>query len=63
MANMSYVRFENTCSDLYDCFKHINDRDLSISEKRSRAELINLCNDIIEEFEDDEFDDNIELED
>ncbi len=52
MANMSYCRFENTYRDLEDCYGHINDTNLSESEKTYRQRLINLCLDIIEEAED-----------
>ena len=50
MANMSYCRFENTYNDLLDCSIHINS-DLSERESRYRKLLIELCNQIIEDFE------------
>ena len=50
MANMSYCRFENTYRDLLDCSIHINS-DLSESESYYRKLLIELCNQIIEDFE------------
>ncbi len=61
MANMSYVRFENTYCDLLDCYNHINDQNLSISEKTARKDLINLCNYIIDEAEYEEFDDDDDI--
>jgi hypothetical protein len=51
MANMSYCRFQNTLSDLRDCEEHIDDNDLSESEKRAKEKLINLCKKIAEDFE------------
>jgi hypothetical protein len=43
MSNMDYCRFENTLQDLHECNKHINDTDLSDTEKRARLFLILLC--------------------
>ena len=43
---MSYCRFENTLSDLEDCYENIDNEDLSLSETRSRMKLIRLCCDI-----------------
>ena len=40
---MSYCRFENTLSDLKDCYNHIDDDNLSREEERAREELIELC--------------------
>lgn len=48
MANMAQHRFENTYKDLLDCFKHIDDKDLSKSESTNRADLIELCKDLYE---------------
>lgn len=45
MANMGYVRFENTLSDLEDCHEHLDDR-LSESESESRKQLVELCQSI-----------------
>lgn len=47
MANMSYVRFQNTVIDLQDCLDHIDDDDLSPKETRARARLVNLCRQIV----------------
>lgn len=46
---MSYCRFENTLSDLQDCYNNIQDEDLSEEESKARAELIKLCQLIIDE--------------
>jgi hypothetical protein len=43
MANMSYCRFENTYHDLNDCYRNIDDTDLSETEARFRKRLIELC--------------------
>ena len=43
MTNMGYCRFENTARDLSDCIDHLNDTDLSESEKDARDNLIELC--------------------
>ena len=59
MGNMSYCRFENTLSDLRDCYNNIND-NLSFSEDICRQQLIKLCNSISDEFGDHEFEDDDE---
>lgn len=46
MGNMSYCRFENTLSDLEDCYEHMDDNDLSKREIESRKKLIELCREI-----------------
>lgn len=46
MANMSYVRFENTLRDLLDCYEHMDDTGLSDEEERSRRALVELCSQI-----------------
>lgn len=46
MANMGYCRFENTARDVKDCFEHLNDNDLSESEKKHRRQLIDWAVDI-----------------
>lgn len=61
MANIGYVRFQNTLSDLRDCNDHLFDEDLLEDEERARKQLINLCLDIASEFEsDDDSDDDAE---
>ena len=51
MSNMSYCRFENTVPDLDDCLEHINDTDLSATEKNERRRLVELCRRVVEEYE------------
>ena len=48
MSNMSYVRFENTVRDLADCVEHLDDQ-LSESEARARARLLQLCVQVVQE--------------
>ena len=51
MSNMSYCRFENTLSDLRDCYDNMRDPDdLSKEEKRARKDMIDLCKDIVAEY-------------
>lgn len=55
MSNLSYCRFENTVGDLQDCCDAWEDSDdLSQSEERSRKRLLQLCQDIVAEYGDDE---------
>lgn len=58
MANMSYCGFENTLTDLQDCYEHMEDDDLSESEIKARRQLIiecrNLAGDYGREVDDDE---------
>lgn len=49
MGNMSYCRFQNTVSDLEDCYEHMDDEDLSPEEERARTRLIEICRDIAQE--------------
>ena len=58
MANMSYCRFQNTYNDLVDCYENMENVN-SDSEKRYRIRLIELCQDIIQDYGDDDvFDDD-----
>ena len=51
MPNMSYCRYENTLSDLRDCYENLEESEgLSETEKESRERLIRLCVDIALEF-------------
>ncbi len=50
MANMSYCRFENTLRDLDDCYSNINEQ-LSEREHRYRKQLVDLCQSIIDEYD------------
>ncbi len=56
MPNMSYVVFENTYSDLYDCYQkmqelHFQPENLSTDEAEYYNKLLTLCRQINEEFE------------
>ena len=53
MANMSYCKFENTYSDLNDCYRSINEDvdDLSESEAYYRKKLLELCQKMLDEVE------------
>jgi hypothetical protein len=48
MSNMSYCRFENTYDDLIDCANHMEDDNLSTSEKKYRKLMIELCKEMSE---------------
>jgi hypothetical protein len=55
MANMSYCRFENTLSDLRDCYENFDgdvDALSSTQERDARNRLLVLCAAITEDFED-----------
>lgn len=49
MANMSYCRFENTLSDLRDCYNHFDQGDLSMEEHNARARMIELMVEILQD--------------
>ena len=52
---MSYCRFENTLSDLKDCYNALVEEGiegLSESEKKCALQLIKECRDLADEFED-----------
>jgi hypothetical protein len=58
MANMSYCRFHNTLSDLYDCVNALEDfldndeNVISSNEERRKAKnLIEVCHDVAERWE------------
>ncbi len=53
MGNSSYCRFENTLSDLRDCFNNMEEK-CSYRENRNRKYLIKLCHQIAESYVDDE---------
>lgn len=46
---MSYCRFENTYRDLMDCYNNIN-KQLSDREHSYRERLVQLCEDILEDY-------------
>jgi hypothetical protein len=51
MGNMGYCRFQNTLSDLNDCYDALCDaRELSEDEQEARGRLVELCKQIAEEF-------------
>ena len=47
---MSYCRFENTYRDLLDCYHNMNS-DKSDDERAYMRRLVDVCKDIIEEYE------------
>lgn len=49
MSNMSYCRFENTLKDLRDCYNHMTDKGLSLTEEVARERLLLLCQTITQE--------------
>jgi TfoX/Sxy family transcriptional regulator of competence genes len=54
MANMSYIRFENTLSDLQDCENALSEKsleELSQSEQKHAKWLIELCREIADNYE------------
>jgi len=51
MANMGYCRFENTLSDLEDCYEHMDDDNLSELETKKRRMLIETCRNIAADYE------------
>lgn len=68
MANMSYCRFENTYRDLQDCQtaldNYINNDENVISsdgERRFAKELIALCREIADYFEESDIDRQTEM--
>lgn len=52
MSNMSYCRFENTLADLKDCYRHWEKPETDW-EFQSRAEMLELCKRIVEEYGED----------
>jgi len=50
MPNMSYCRFENTYRDLLDCLDNMNEQ-LSKSEAGYKESLVDVCKEIIDEYE------------
>ena len=49
MANMAYCRFENTLSDLHDCFENWEEK-LSESEQAAQRRMLKLCEKIAAEY-------------
>lgn len=64
MANMSYCRFNNTLSDMYDCqgaledFLDNDDADAisSDEERRKAKQLIELCHNIADSWDPEDID-------
>ncbi len=52
MSNMSYCRFQNTLSDLFDCKENFNDIS-SEDELEAAKRMILLCQEIVDEFDPD----------
>ena len=50
MPNMSYCQFENTYRDLLDCLSAMNNK-LSESESLYKERLVDVCKEIIDEYE------------
>ena len=48
---MSYCRFENTLRDLRDCYDNMDGYDLSKSEFYARKQMIELCINIVERYD------------
>ena len=57
MANMSYCRFENTYRDLMDCYDNMENPISSNEEINYRKQLIKLCQEIVDQYADFEFED------
>jgi hypothetical protein len=56
MGNMSYCRYRNTLNDLEDCFEamrfdYFDQESLSNEEKHAMEQLIELCEEIAQEYE------------
>ena len=60
---MSYCRFRNTYLDLIDCSNNLNDKDMSFEEKMAKKNLLELCKEMIEEYEFNNFGELEEVED
>jgi len=50
--NMSYCRFQNTLSDLKDCFDNLPNGDLSRDEANAFVDLVLLAKEIAAQYED-----------
>ena len=62
MGNMAYCRFENTLSDLEDCYEDMEFgkgfSELSLTEQEARNELVALCKKIAEQFDEEEIEED-----
>lgn len=54
MTNMSYCRVENTLADLKDCYNNVEPDDLSENEEKAWKELIVLCQDMVDDYKEEE---------
>lgn len=66
--NMSYCRFTNTLTDLYDCQNALedfinNDENVisSDEERRKAKKLIEVCREIADSFEESDIDRQVEM--
>ena len=51
MANMSYCRFQNTASDLRDCYDHMDDEiEDDSAESKARRRMIRIACDIADDY-------------
>ena len=55
MSNMGYCRMENTYKDLLDCFEYF-EKVYSESERYYREKLYDIALQMVEEYEDFDFD-------
>ena len=60
MANMSYCRFRNTLSDLYDCSANFDEAE-SEEEVKAREKLLKLCSKMVADSWEDIFDQSLEI--
>ena len=54
MSNMRHCRFQNTLSDLQDCYDWLSNNestDLSNEEQRAFRQMTQLCTEIAEDFD------------
>ena len=57
MSNMSYCRFQNTLSDLRECYYAIEGKEeLSVEESQARDQMLVICREIVELLDEEEND-------
>lgn len=59
MSNMSYCRFQNTLKDLRDCYENFDDT-VSPEEAKARERMYKICQQIVENFDPQDFNDNVD---
>lgn len=59
MGNMSYCRFRNTAGDLLDCYENFDDY-VSLEEAGARKRVYAICQKIIDNFDIEDLEDNLE---